>query len=285
MMKGRSNLIAEDSAKRLRDRIEYIILFSTAGVSLIIASLDLIGLLDASSWVAQRVPALTLLCVGFVASYLIIERRGKLDHMTSLFEQRTEAILKAVGVEVVTYKSSSDLISAFAARIRRARRVDDVTWMEEEDPWDGWSAKDLDTYEYLQETVTEVSKKPDVIWREVAMFSPAGFKREKTRLLDPDTTPGYKVAYFDRPSSVTPPRIGFAVIDSREENAEVFLSSAKVRLKIRHPAVVDYFSQYFELIWSRAQKLKRGPNVDHNLLRELETQLDRGSPEPPRATL
>ena len=61
--------------------VEYSLISVTAGISLLISSLDLAGMLDANSWVTQRIPSLTLLATGFIASYLILERRDKLDKL------------------------------------------------------------------------------------------------------------------------------------------------------------------------------------------------------------
>ena len=77
--KYRIDKAMEGRARYILRRIELVLLLTTAGVSLAISVLDLIGLLDTSSWIAQRIPALVLLCLGFVASYLIVERRCKLE--------------------------------------------------------------------------------------------------------------------------------------------------------------------------------------------------------------
>jgi len=78
----------QNNLQRIRNIIEYALMFVTAGVSIVIAILDLAGLLDASSWIAQRMPTLTLLGVGFVASYLILERRGKLDEIYTFIQRQ-----------------------------------------------------------------------------------------------------------------------------------------------------------------------------------------------------
>jgi len=74
-------------------------------------------------------------------------------------------------------------------------------------------------------------------------------------------------------SETDPPRIGFAIIDNGEDEAEVFLSNDNIRLRIKHPIIAAYFAQYFEIVWSRAKKLKTGSVVNKELLEELEIQL------------
>ena len=176
--------------------------------------------------------------------------------------------LEETQFDVISYKTSGDLLSDFSARIRRAKRVDDVTWMEGEDAREKWTGQDLKAHGYLQETINDVSRKTDVIWREVAIFSSyMRYKQERQRILDPNT-PGYNVAFYEPPPPESPPRIGFAVID----NEELVLCRDKVRLKIKHPEVVAYFSNYFNIVWERAIKLKRGLEVDKNLLDELDSK-------------
>jgi hypothetical protein len=184
--------------------------------------------------------------------------------------------------QVITYKNSGDFVSAFTARIRTAKRIDDVTWSSEEDGRERWSGQDRAAYHLLHEIITEIAKKDDVIWREVIIFSDKErFEREKKRILDPKT-PGYNVGYYDIPPPTAPPRLGFAVIDNGDPDAdtEVFLSSDKIRFSIKHPAIVAYFAQYFELAWKRAKKLKQGTKVYEDLLNELETLFDEDKIQP-----
>jgi len=61
--------------QKVKERLEYIALLTTAGVGIVVSILDLSGLLENTSWIGQRITALTLLLVGFIATYLVFERQ------------------------------------------------------------------------------------------------------------------------------------------------------------------------------------------------------------------
>lgn len=174
-------------------------------------------------------------------------------------------------VEVTVYESIGDYISAFESRIRKAKRVDDVSWEQNLD--EQWAGQDWTALRHLYETIAEVIKKPNVIWRDVVAFSSRGkFEQYRQAILEPDT-PGHSLAYYEAFPSTSPPLIGLSVVDSGEKNAEVFLVVRKMRLRIKHPDIVDYFSRYFELIWKDGTKLKRGTRIEHTILQALEAQV------------
>jgi hypothetical protein len=271
----------EKSPRDIRKKVEYLLIFSTGSISLIIAILDLSGLLDSNSWVAQRVPSLTLLAVGFVASYLILERQGKIDVMADTLEKGIEGILQAIansstntikaldGVEVISFPSSAVLLTYASKRFRKATRIDDITW--------GWpsvqprSRKDIEAYRGYQETKSNIVKSPKVIFREVVVFrSKEHFEQEKELVLNADNV-AYNLGYYEVPAASLPPRIGFAVIDGEE----VLFSYSRrlVWLSIKHPDVAKYFSSYFEDIWENSKKLKQSNHVNHPELGKIEAEV------------
>jgi hypothetical protein len=263
----------------LYHRIELALLIIVAGLSVIIAILDTAGLLDGVQWIAQRIPALILLCVGFIASYLILERRGKLNEIALLINERSDAILNTVGVEVQEYHTSGDWSEAMALRISRAKRVDDVSWAELGKIQFRWSQADRAAHARCDELVAKVIRDPKITWREIYIFFPGDppdrFQSEKKNLLDKKAV-GYSVGYFDAPPPEIAPRIGgFMVVDSGEKDAEIFVASSDstIWLKIKHPALVRYYSNYFESLWINAKKLKVGPSLNNQLLQQLEKDL------------
>lgn len=267
----------KSDTKSFRDIIEYALLAVTASISIIIAVLDLVGVLDASSWVSQRIPALTLLAVGFVASYLIIERRGKLDELATSVDVHSGELLEAIdtsfsqtvraldGVEVRSFPDGASFVSYFIDRVRRAKRVDDITWGEDAPPTTG---KESEVHQRFHEVVNEVSLKPNVLWRDIVVFVHVSrFRRIQQRI--EANIRGYNVAHYPRLGEKSPPRLAFAVVD-REE---VFLSSYTSRISVRHPEIVQFFVQYFELLWNRAEKLKVGNQVNVKALEAIEASL------------
>lgn len=272
----------------VRVKLEFALILITGIVSVAIATLDVTGLIDSNSWIAQRVPALTLLAVGFIASYLIMERRNRIDTLATSLETRSKEIMEGItsasnrtinalnGVEVLSFANTADLVTYASSRFKKASRIDDVTiGGAESQPR---SSRDTTAYQDYQKTISEIAKRPDIIWREVTIFrSHDHFKREKERILEPSSV-GYSLAYYE-PSIINIPSIrGFAVID----NEEVFFSytAKSVWFSIRHPVVARYFSAYFEDIWKDARKLKQGQSIDLQELKKAEVQFEETAATP-----
>jgi hypothetical protein len=69
-----------DSPKWLNS-FKIILLSATVILSGLVSILDFLGVLDGVSWLAGRIPTLTLLVIGLMAGYLIIERKSHLEKM------------------------------------------------------------------------------------------------------------------------------------------------------------------------------------------------------------
>lgn len=79
----------------MKDKFEQIALLLTAILSILIALTDLLGLIESIPWLSNRIPTISLLLLGIVAAYLILERRSKLDKIdesSSELIQRMEAL-------------------------------------------------------------------------------------------------------------------------------------------------------------------------------------------------
>ena len=182
----------------IRTKVEYFLVFSTAGVSIFIAVADLFGILDANSRIAQRLPSLTLLAVGFIASYLILERRGKISDIGDTPERRSREILESLsdsshriiksldGVKVITFGSSAELAGYASRKYYAASRIEDVTWGEATTP--ARSKEDIEAYSEYQKAISAAIRSHRTIWREVAMFrSSQHWEREKARIFDKES--------------------------------------------------------------------------------------------------
>jgi len=245
------------------------LLASTGVVSVVISVLDFTGILDNVSWLAQRVPALTLLAVGFVASYLILERLNTLRGIGESLDEHDERVLQAIstavrsldGVEVRRFANSSDLLRYFLRKADKAHYVDDITWS---DKVAVVSQKERKDFEYYRQQIKSIASKPDVVWREIVIFiSPERFVYVKDLL---ESNPeGYNVAYYDVSQTSGVPRVTFSVIDKKE----VIIAGYGVYLAVRHPDIVEYFQRYYESLWSNAKNLKVGSSINRKELERL----------------
>jgi hypothetical protein len=263
----------ESETKRVLKSIELVLLILTAGVSIIVSVLDLTGILDSAPDVARRIPSLVLLSVGFIASYLIVERRGKLEDIYSSLARHNYEMLRAIGIEVEEYSTSADWAMSLSNRIRKAKRVNDVSWGDEESLQHRWSQSDRTAHNKCDAAVAEIIRKHDVIWREVCVFSENRFKRKSKDILDPQAI-GYSIAYLEPSTKKAIPRIGgFMTIDAETQEGELFIANTEstMWLRIRHPAIVSYFAHYFDNLWNAASILKSGPHLNQELFKKLDS--------------
>jgi hypothetical protein len=68
----------------MKDKVEYAVLSLTAVLSVLISLLDWLGLLESTPFLASKIPNITLLALGLVTGYLVLERRSKLDRIEYL---------------------------------------------------------------------------------------------------------------------------------------------------------------------------------------------------------
>lgn len=246
---------------RLVAFLEYSVLAIIGFFTISIAALDFLGILDSESWLIQRVPIFILLGVGSIASYLILERRNKLDAIVEdierldndVFNGISRAIRSLDGVEILSFDDGSKFTDYFLSRVQTAKRMDDINWSESElIP----TKKEMEDIARYREIVSEVASREDVIWREIVIFvSEHRFNRVKKHL--DEGLPGYNAVVYDNPPVTTPQRIAFAIVD-REE---VFLAGQEHRIVIRHPDIVQYFLQYYTRLWERGKPLKKGSRI------------------------
>jgi hypothetical protein len=261
--------------------LELVLLTVTAGVGIVIAVLDVSGLLDSGSWVIKRIPVITLLSVGFIASYLIIERRNKIDKIATFLQESHKEIVETIsasssqaiqaleGVEIQSYNSREEFARAFVHRIKRAKHIDDLVWSNYsgKEPTSEKGATMTQTYSV---TVDQVLRKPDVVWREIVIFTASRFARTEERIMD-QRIKGFNVGFFDEVEPSNAPRPSFMLVD----NEDLFLfhlpNQLNLRLRIKHPTLVSYFAKYYEALWEKSIKLKQGEKIDYSQLNNLRT--------------
>ena len=115
---------------------------------------------------------LTLLGVGFLAGYVIMERRGKLDEIASMLDERTLSIMQTFGIEIEQYTTSGEWSNAMAMRVSKAKRIDDVSWIREKDVQYRWSRADIDAHKKNDALIDKAIRNPKVTWREICIFYP-----------------------------------------------------------------------------------------------------------------
>lgn len=264
--------MSNDNPKWLNN-FETILLSATVILSGLVSILDFLGVLDGVSWLAGRIPTLTLLVIGSMAGYLIIERKNHLEKMnrdlSSGIENLSEELRKATestiaslnGVEIKLFDSGTELLHYVNLRLKQAQnQIDDLSWS----PIIGLKS-DLNTsrkaYQEYEEHITKVSGK--VAYREVMVFNhPARVENLQRRIAE--NAPGYSCSYYDIPAV---PLLQFMIIDRQE--VIVLSDQFQPKFALRHPHIVKLFQEYYEEIWKNSTPIKIKTEIKSDVVSKI----------------
>ena len=172
---------------------------------------------------------------------------------------------------VISFSSRTDYVTYRANRLRVAQKINDVTWRFQGYSGQTFSHGEVTARRNEFKLISQILKRPDVIWRGVGVFnSLERFMEEKSLITDLENV-GYNFGIYEADSRSSPPRVGFMIIDDKE--LLIAYPHKDIRLAIQHPEIVKLYSEYFEDIWQLSYKLKQGNKVDFQKLEDLERQL------------
>jgi len=251
--------VNNENAKWLNN-FEIILLSATVILSGLISLLDFLGVLDTITWLAGRVPALTLLVIGLMAGYLILERKSQLEKMNSDLNNRlanleqslqnaiTTTITSLDGVEFRPFESGTELLRYVIQRLKQAQsQVDDLSWSPVISLKSALSSTQQ-VYQEYEEQISKISNR--VAYREVIVFNePARIENLKRRIAE--NSPGYSCAYYEAPNV---PVLQFMIIDRTE--VIVLSDQFETKFALKHPHIVKLFVEYYEEIWRNAVPIK-----------------------------
>jgi hypothetical protein len=250
----------------LSKQIEIAVVWATAIISVSIALLDFLGALDSIPWVSERIPTLTLLAVGLLASYIALERRNQLQIMHKELvdavrklaqdqEKSTSSVIQSLhGVEVRTFTDGYELLSYVNKKVASSsKRIDDVSWRPTFFSKNYGQTAQAPNREFPDILRNTIQRTP---YREILIFNKPG-RKEKIYNVLKENLAGYSCAYFDEQLQV--PLFQFMIID--QEEVIIFGDLVSSSISIRHPIIVESFGSYYEEAWQKAQKLKIGKTI------------------------
>ena len=248
--------------------------------AIIISSLDLAGALDGVEWLRNRVSVLTLLIVGVVAAYLIIEQslaeRKQSDILRSAVEQAVAALS---GIEAREFEDRADFWLYAARRIRESKStIDDLTWGKVFPTTR--TRQDKDAYEDYRREIRTAStgKGPNEgkRYREIMSF-PNDIRLGRTAPLLNEKYPNYQLRCYDYDHSGTPPLLQFYVFDKMEvlfSLTPLTGSASDSRyMTFKSRQLADLMSAYFEAAWRDAIVLKELDIIDWDILKSIAHRL------------
>lgn len=249
-------------------RTEIILLAVTITLSSVVSLLDFFGLLETSG-IKDRIPSLTLLTVGLLAGYILIERRSKLEAINDQIQDlsRTsgasvQRIIESLdGVEVISFENQLSCLQHVNQLMRSAtKKIDDLTWAPALAISDGLEPITVENLKYRDRMLVTAKKLP---YREVYIFN-RGDRKEKLFDLLLSNALGYSCAYYETAGEV--PLLQFMIVDEEEV---IVLTGDYAYLAFKHAKLVRLFREYYEDIWRRSSKLKIGRNVYWNEIEKV----------------
>ncbi len=262
----------------MEEKIEKLAMGATAVLSVAISLLDLLGVLDAIPWLAGRTSALTLLVVGFLAGYLVLERRSKLDKIERLVTEGIErTIVSLKGVEVRSFTDPQEVYEYVHKRMWQAQKsIDDLTWGRS--ITGSRTPSQEEAHKKYFEAITKICSRKNIRYREVMTF-PSIRRLERAETLIAQNLYGYHLRYYDIPHQQMPPLMLFMVIDSAEVIVAFYRSpylppEGELHFAVKHPDIVSLFQDYYDAIWHGAKVIKDADRVEHGVLREIRQKLE-----------
>jgi hypothetical protein len=256
----------------MKEKLEAAVLGLVAVLSITVSVLDWLNWLPPG---VINIPSLTLLTLGLISGYLVLERRSKLDTIEILLRDGPGQIIRSLdGVDVRRLSSSQEVYEYMAERIVGAEKaIDDLTFGFKDPPLNPETQKARERY---LETIARVSshRKKTISYREVMSF-PAISHIARAEFMLSQELPGYRLRYYEFTQRELPALLSFMVVDSNEVifafyRAPYLPSEREILLAVRHPDLVKLFQDYFDAIWLGAKVLKEGDQARLNQLEEIE---------------
>ncbi|MFT3852002.1 MAG: hypothetical protein QM733_04585 [Ilumatobacteraceae bacterium] len=240
-----------------------------AGIA--IGVLDAVGLLRAG-WVAENLPGLCLLLLGFIALIIGTEHIFRFEQLSREVKESEARIIAATqGVKIKQFRNPLDYWSYCSLRLRTATTVADLTWGRSTARQQ--TAADAKAYETYRRDIARACRR-GTVFREVFTFSSAIRLKRFRDVVDAKGTSSYSARFFDVDHDATPPLLQFMVFDNAEvvlgpHRGDVMSAVSEIYLSIEHPLISQLFVDYFEAIWIKALKLKDGPKLNEANLQQV----------------
>lgn len=257
--------------------VEHILLTLIGVSSIIIAILDFWDLISIMPFLSGKIPTLSLLVLGMIASYLVFERKSKLDKIETLVSDGFDTTMFSLqGGPIKLFAHSGELYEYLAQQILNAQKsVDDLTWGDITSTVKT-KQQDLAFTKYFNATRKALSNR-NIQYREVMSFPREGKLRDERiaraeQMLNSNYF-NYELGYYDFEHKGSPPLVQFLIIDNKEAIVAFYRGKSipiegTLHFSTFHPVIVRFFRDYYDAIWSGSIILKRAGGVPNQ--KELE---------------
>jgi hypothetical protein len=257
--------------------IHRIILCVVAGLAIVIAGLDYLGVEVVVQHFSSRLAELTLIAVGFVALHVAIQD-SKLSSIMRSSADTPAIVVKALqGAHFDEFPDAPAYWNYLMHRIDAAHSsVDDLTWGRTPSAQITTGAKKA--YAEYRKRIADVAhgkgRHSRLVYREIMSF-PDGYRIGRAEALLDANLENYHLRFYDFSHDGTPLLLQFTLIDQAElligVHGETGLAGRFI--SITSSGLVEAMTTYFEICWREAIPLKDGNQVDRSKWTALKSRI------------
>lgn len=241
--------------------------------------LDCFGLFDNVSFLENKSNSLMLIAMSiFLFTNLrekniilkeISEKTNKmLDVITILSSHKT--------IETVDLNSSEELFNYLSTALSKSQKsVYELTW--------GETSSTLKTnlekvaFKNYFNTLLDLIQKTEIDYKEVMTF-PSKKRVHRVNRIITNGYKGYKLRYYNispQEHKLMPPLMQFTIIDEKEVILHIYGDGSNAKyIAIKNSKIVNYFVDYYNSIWLKADIIIDIDYINHTIVNELNSMID-----------
>ena len=229
------------------DTLSVVFLIVAGLVGVLVAALDLLGTdLENGPWAWVKGPRqVTLLIVAILAISIGLERWARfrsfdksLEEIHTLVSEGPTRVIRALnGADIDTFENVVDLLKYATKKMRAARmHIDDMSLGSTKSPNVRLTQAYKDAYTTYRKTITSVSSKKSLQYRELVSFPPLAHFERIREILSKDPS-SYRIRYLIGQMGKLPP-FNVMIIDA-EQIIIYYPPSEVAGVAIKHPQIAD----------------------------------------------
>jgi hypothetical protein len=177
-------------------------------------------------------------------------------------------------LRIIEFKNVGEVYDYVADKLLAANdTVEDITWAS----YTGFrTEQEQHSYQNYLRAMEDVCKKGYVMYKEISSLSDTHYFQRAENLLQYYS---YHLAYHDI-SAIDVPLISYILIDTKEVILGFYKVTGVTRafegivyLSIQNPLMIKFFHDYYEKIWSSAEKLNEANKINTKRLEEIGEQI------------
>lgn len=241
--------------------------------------LDCFGLFDGISFFENKSNSLMLIAISIFLFTNLRERNTMLkeiDQKTNKILNITTILSRKRTIETVELNSTEELFNYLSIALSESKKsVYELTWGETRSTLKNNIEKTA--FRNYFHTFLNIISKSEVDYKEVMTFPSKKRVHRVNRILT-NGYKEYKLRYYNispQEHKKMPPFMQFTIIDEKEVILHIYGDGINTKyIAIRNDKIVRYFVNYYNSIWSNADKIIDIDYCNHSIINYLNTMID-----------